>query len=70
MDFDPIVLLSSRDDLDGDFLDPFGCKPLSMISIFFDPNSEESMPLLGFSNSILQHVFGNIPFDPSYQGDG
>jgi hypothetical protein len=27
MDFDPIVLGFSREDLDGDFLHPLGCKP-------------------------------------------
>ena len=68
MDSDPVVLRLSGDNLDGDFLDPLGGKPLSMIVIVSDTNSEEGMPLLDFGNSILQHVFGDIPLDPGYYG--
>jgi hypothetical protein len=39
-----------------------------MIIIIFDPNSEQSVPFLGFSNRILQHLFGNISFDLGYHG--
>ena len=43
-------------------------KTLRMIIIIFDPNSEQSVQFLGFSNRILQHLFGNIPFDSGYHG--
>jgi hypothetical protein len=68
MDFDPIVPRFSSGDLDGNFPNIVGGKPLGMLIIVFDPNSEEGMPLLGLCDRVLQHVFGNMPPDSGYHG--
>ena len=54
MDPDPIIPGRSSERLDRDFLDPFGCEPLAVVVIIFDPDSEKSVPLL--------------PFDAGYHG--
>jgi len=53
VDSDPIVLRCPGDDLDRDFSDPFGCKPLGMIPVLFDPNSQESVTLPDMGHSFL-----------------
>jgi hypothetical protein len=66
MDFDPVIIRLARHDPYRDFSHPFECKPMRMIIIVFDASSEESMPLLDFSNRILQHLFRDISFDAGY----
>ena len=68
MDCDPIVLRLSSYDLDGDILDPGGRKPLCMIIIVFDSNSEQGMLSLDFSNRVSQHFFGDISNDSRHHG--